>query len=279
MTTAELIKEGKLSEARQHLVAQIKAAPSDLGRRTTLAQVLCFCGEWDKAQRQLDAIAAQDPKREPGVAVYRNLIQAERERQEVLEGSARPALLPKAPPYFDTYREFLEALSKEDMDRAEPLFETLEGTRPLVTGTVNGAPFSGICDTDSALSFFLEIMVHERYVWMAFEAIRELVLDPPVSLFDLIWAPGRITAWSGLTLNCFIPVLYANASSHGDDRIRMGRMTDWLNLGGPFVKATGQRTLQIGDKDMALLEIRELLIDSSGGPATQEEENERSPKA
>jgi protein involved in temperature-dependent protein secretion len=36
-------------------------------------------------------------------------------------------------------------------------------------------------------------------------------------------------------------------------------MTDWQAIGGPFARGAGQQVLQIGETDMALLEIRELL--------------------
>lgn len=271
MTTAELIKSGNLAEARQKLVDEVKTAPSDLGKRTTLSQVLCFCGEWDKAERQLDAISVQDPKRDIGVQTYKNLIQAERERAKVLNLQTKPAFLPKTPEYFDDYWIALQFLSKGDTDEAEKLFEMLEPRRPGLSGTVNDAPFTDICDTDSFLSFFLEAFVHERYVWIPFESIREWVVTPPKSLFDLIWVPGRITTWDGLTLNCFLPVLYGESHTHADDRIRMGRITDWAKMGGAFVKAAGQHIYEISGSDMAILEIQKIEFESPK-PGTLENE-------
>ena len=259
MTTAELIKAGKLTEARQQLVQEVKAAPADLGKRTTLCQVLCFCGEWDKAERHLDAICTQDPKRETGVQVYRNLIQAERERLEVLQLRRRPAFLTEAPSWLDTYWSALKKIAADAPEEAETLFHQADAQRSIVSGTVNQTPFTGISNTDSRLSCFLEAIVHERYIWIPFASVREMIITPPKTLTDLLWVSANITAWSGLTMNCYLPVLYAASSSHEDERIRLGQMTDWLALGGPFAGGAGQQVLQIGETDTALLEIRELL--------------------
>jgi type VI secretion system protein ImpE len=266
MTTAELIKAGKLTDARQQLVQEVKAAPADLGKRTTLCQVLCFCGEWDKAERHLDAICAQDPKRETGVQVFRNLIKAERERLEVLQLRRRPAFLTEAPSWLDLYWSALEKIAADAPDEAETLFHQADAQRPNVSGTVNQTPFTGISNTDSRLSCFLEAIVHERYIWIPFATIREMIISPPKTLTDLLWVSANITAWSGLTMNCYLPVLYGASSSHEDERVRLGQMTDWLALGGPFARGAGQQVLQIGEMDMALLEIRELLCNPP--PAT-----------
>lgn len=258
METAELIKAGKLLEARQQLVAEVKSAPGDPGKRTTLCQVLCFLGEWDKAERHLDAMGVQDPQRNTGIQAYKDLILAERERIEITSMGKRPAFLPEAPAYFETYWQALAYISDGKPDAAQSLFEQIETQRPVISGTVNDTPFTGIQDTDSTVSYFMEAIVHERYVWLAFESIRELVITPPETLFDLLWVPGHITAWSGLTLNCYLPVLYAGSFTHDNEQLQLGRMTDWQALGGAFSKARGQHVYEIGDRDMSLLEIREI---------------------
>jgi len=80
----------------------------------------------------------------------------------------------------------------------------------------------------------------------------------------LIWAPCRITLWDGLTLNGYLPVLYPESGSVEDDRIKLGRLTDWRPLGGNFFRAVGQHVFDIGGRDVPLLEIREVLFTPDG---------------
>lgn len=261
MMVAELIKAGKLMEARQQLVQDVKAAPADIGKRTTLCQVLCFCGEWEKAERHLDTIGVQDPKIESGVQVYRNLIRAERERMEVLRLQRRPAFLTDVPVWLDSYLAGLERIAGNAPQDAKQFFDQAEETVPVIRGTLNQMPFSGICNTDSRLSAILEAFVHERYIWVPFDSIRELIIQPPKTLMDLLWVSANITAWSGMTLNCYLPVLYAESWNHEEERVRLGQMTSWQELCGNYAKGAGQQVFQIGDTDMALLEIREMLCE------------------
>jgi type VI secretion system protein ImpE len=257
MDPRELIKAGKLGEARRLLTEQVKSSPADLGGRTLLFQVLSFCGEWDRAERHLDAISSQDPTRETGVSVYRSLIRGERERLDVRRRSRQASFLPGSPAYLAAYDAAWQKLVSGEIEQATALFDQVDAQRPAFSGTVNGRDFTEFRDTDILLFPFLEAFVHERYVLIPFESMRELIISPPKTLFELLWVPALITTWEGLTMNCHLPVLYPESFLHEDDRIKLGRMTDWASIGGPLVKGVGQHVFQVGDEDIPILEIRE----------------------
>lgn len=258
MDAKALIMAGKLAEARKQLTEEVKAAPADVGKRTLLFQVLSFCGEWDRAERHLDAIVSQEAKSETGVQVYKNILHAEKERLEVAKRLRRPSLLPKTPPYFELYFDALEKLSKNDLDGAAGAFDQISAARPDISGAINGKSFEGFEDTDTTLALFLEGIVHDRYVWIPVEAIRELIISEPKTLFDLLWIPAHVTTQEGLSIGCFLNVLYPDSSAHEDNRVKLGRMTDWIPLAGPFARGVGQHVFQVGEEEMAILEIREV---------------------
>jgi type VI secretion system protein ImpE len=260
MDAKDFIRAGRLAEARKQLTEEVKAAPEDSAKRTLLFQVLSFYGEWDRAERHLDVIASRDAKSETGVQVYKNIIKAEKERIEVSQRLRRPSILPKTPPYFELYFDALEKLTKNDVDGAAGAFDQMGAAHPLISGTINGKSFEGFEDTDSCLALFLEGIVHDRYVWIPVEMVREVILSDPKTLFDLLWIPAHVTTQEGLSIGCYLNVLYPDSFAHEDDRLKLGRMTDWLPLGGPFSKGVGQHVFQVGEEEMALLEIREVLF-------------------
>ncbi len=270
MNAIDLVKEGKLSEARKLLIEEVKSSPADAGKRTLLFQVLIFLGEWDKAERHLETIATQDPGRGAGAQTYRDLIAAEKERIEVIRLNQLPSFVPETPPYFETYYAGLKKLVEKNPEEAKEYFDQTNAQRPTVSGTVNGTPFTGFADTDTVLFPFLETIAHEHYVWVPFEFIRELVIPAPQTLFDLIWIQASLTTWEGLTMNCYLPVLYPDSCQHEDERIKLGRMSDWTPLGGTFSKGVGQHVFQVGEEDVAILEIREALFDFNDSKKTIE---------
>ena len=145
MDPKDLIRAGRLSEARNQLVQEVRSSPADLGMRTLLFQVLSFGGEWNKAEQHLDAIVTQDSKRETGVQVYKNLIQGEkRERLEVAKLNRRPSFLPETPPYAEMYFAACQKVMAKEIDEAAALMDQIDARRPLLSGTVNGRSFEGM---------------------------------------------------------------------------------------------------------------------------------------
>lgn len=260
MDARDLIKAGKLSEARSQLVEEVKSSPANLNSRTLLFQVQAYAGEWEKARRQLEVITTQDANRETGVQVYLNLIQAETERIEVFQHKRQPSFLPEIPTYFEQYRSAWQHLMNQDFEAAGSIFIEIDDRCSKISGTLNGKAFTGFSETDTRLTCFLEAFVHERYVWLPFEALRELTVPPPKTLLDLLWTSAQVTTREGLTLNCFLPVLYPESFRHEDDRLKLGRMTDWTDLGLGFHQGFGQHVFQVGDDEVAILEIREAVF-------------------
>jgi type VI secretion system protein ImpE len=58
-TAKELLDAGKLAGAIEAATAEVKANPTDVPRRTTLFELLCFAGDWDRAEKQIDVIGQQ----------------------------------------------------------------------------------------------------------------------------------------------------------------------------------------------------------------------------
>ena len=56
MKARELYQAGKLNEAIQSLQAELRDNPTDVARRTFLFELLCFAGEYDRAEKHLDIL-------------------------------------------------------------------------------------------------------------------------------------------------------------------------------------------------------------------------------
>ena len=265
MTAKELIQAGRLSEARRLLIEEVKAKPADTGARTLLFQVLALGGEWDKAVRHLDMISTQDPDRAVGVHTYLDIVKAEQERLAIVQGRQQPSVMPEAPAYFPAYLSYLEAIRRGGFDEARTLIAEIDEARPAVSGTRDGRRFEGFSDTDARLYAFVEAFAHDRYVWIPFEALREIVIHEPRDFFDLIWVTASITTWEGLSMNCCMPVVYPETFLADDEQAKLGRLTEWAPLGGGLSRGIGQHVYAVGDEDVSILEIRTINFELTGG--------------
>src|SRR5262249_55631479 len=131
MTARELYQAGKLDDAVLALNNELRDNPADKQRRTFLFELLCFAGNFDRAEKQLDILAQDGPEAMTGTLLYRAAIAAERTRQEL----------------FD----------KKDYPRTE-------GAEPK--GTCNGNPFESLADADPRIGARLEIFAAGQYLWL-----------------------------------------------------------------------------------------------------------------
>jgi type VI secretion system protein ImpE len=258
MSNADLIRDGRLSEARENLVSRIKAAPGDTKARTLLFQVLAFCGEWDKVERHLELLISQLPETATGVLVYRSLVSAEKARLEVSAGRLTPDFMTDPPSYLGDLLEARKLIASGDTVTASSLLNTVNEHIPEISGQANSVPFSGFSECDSTLAGILEVMIHDRYIWFPIASVRELSVQQPKTMLETIWAPGRIVTWDGLTTECFLPVLYPGSSASDNEQIRMGRMTDWIDLGNGSYRGVGQHLFMVGDQEKGVLELSEV---------------------
>jgi len=53
----ELFESGKVREAEKELTAYLRDHPTDVAQRTFLFELLCFSGDYDRAEKQLSVLA------------------------------------------------------------------------------------------------------------------------------------------------------------------------------------------------------------------------------
>ena len=231
MNARELFQAGKLQEAIQALSAELRDHPTDPQRRTFLFELLCFAGEFERAGKHLNVLSEKSADASIGALLYRSALAAEIQRQSLFQRREYPA-------------------------------GAAGGSGQTRPGTLNGRPFQTIADADPRIGARLEVFVAGEYVWLPFEFVGSVRMEAPRFLRDLMWATARITTAPGFKDREFgevlLPVLCPLSSQHAEDKVRLGRETQWQDVEGqdtPF----GQKLLVLDDEEVIpLLEVRDL---------------------
>jgi type VI secretion system protein ImpE len=266
MDAKQLFDSGHLQAAISQLTADVKASPRDLRNRIFLFELLCFTGDWQRAERQLDAVAqvSGDATVELGIEVYRGILRAEASRRQLFRGESRqPKFLAEPPPYTALHLKALTEIIEQHFDQAETSLKESSALRKSLQGQIDGTHFNEFKDGDDLIAPFLEVIVRADYLWLALEDIVRLEIRPPRTLRDLLWIPGKVELREQQTIDVFIPVQYYGSSDHADDSVKLGRMTVWENLGEETNLGKGQRTFLIDGDERSLLEIRKAEFVSS----------------
>jgi len=233
MTARELYQAGKLAEAVQALNTELRDNPGDTKRRTFLFELLCFAGNFDRADKQLEILAQENKDAQLGALVYRAALHAERIRCDLFQKKDYP--------------------------------QTAGGSEPAVLkGTWNGKPFESISDTDPRIGPRLEVLAAGQYLWLPFEHIASIEVQAPKRLRDLIWAPAILrpsAAFKERELGeVLLPVLSPFSFQQEDDALKLGRATDWREVDSGEVVPFGQKMFLIDDEEVPFLELRQLEI-------------------
>jgi type VI secretion system protein ImpE len=266
MNAKALLDAGKLSAALEELTREVRAHPTDAGLRTFLFETLCFAGEYRRAQRQLETLGQLDSKLETAIGVYRNILTAEQARQAVTSEDRLPVFLLEPPAFVSLYLAALHRLREGNAAEARALLMQVMEVQPAVSGKVDGKPFADFSDGDPFLGPFLEVIIGARYAWVPFVQIQRFTLETPKRLHDLLWAKATLETVGGPSGNVLLPVLYCGSFRHPDEQIRLGRATDWENVGEDLVRGRGQRMFLIDDGERAMLDLRQVEFEPSAQP-------------
>jgi type VI secretion system protein ImpE len=259
MGAKELFDAGNLSAAIEQVTQDVKANPRDVKSRIFLFEMLCFAGELQRAERQLDAVAqtSGDVKVEIGIELYRSALKAESARRSFFTGASRtPKFFSEPPAYTALHIEAAAKLNANQIDEMEKLLDESAEVRNPVKGQCGGAAFNDFHDGDDLLSPFLEVFFQGEYYWLPLDQIGRIDIQPPSTLRDLLWTSAKVELQNHPAGDVFIPAQYHGSHTHADDLIKLGRMTDWKSIGNGALLGLGQRTFFGDDTEYPLLEIR-----------------------
>src|SRR5580704_3558170 len=92
MTKAkDLFAAGRVSEAIAVLGAWLRDHPEDVPQRTFLFEMLCFAGQYDRAEKHLSILSQGGKEAQLGATVYYAALHAEKERNELFPTQTSPA--------------------------------------------------------------------------------------------------------------------------------------------------------------------------------------------
>lgn len=272
MLAKECFQAGELARAVEAAKKEVKESPSDVPRRRFLSELLCFAGDLEKADGQLDATSQLDSQQAVGVALFRQLIRAEQARRQFYSEGRLPEFLDQP---SDELRARLEAsilLRDGNPGEATGKLAVAEEQRPRVSGTCNGVPFDELRDLDDLTASFFEVLTSNgKYYWIPLARIELVTFEAPAQPFDLLWRRAHMEVRGGPDGEVYVPAIYAGSESNPDEQIKLGRRTDYTGGDGSPVRGIGMRellatssTTDAEDRVLSILEVEKIETNEIG---------------
>lgn len=263
MSPEESVRAGNLSQALRDLQQRVRANPAEAKSRIFLFQLLAVLGQWERAATQLQVAAELDASALILAQVGRQALQAEQLRTRVFDGSTTPMVMGQPAAWVALILEALRLAAQGHHEKAAELRDQALQDAPAVSGLINGQKFEWIADADSRIGPCLELIVDGKYLWAPFDRIKSLRMEPPADLQDVVWMQAVVTWTNDGQAPILIPSRYAGTEATDDDALKLSRRTDWLSKPAETYFGLGQRMFATDTGEYPLLEVREILFDTS----------------
>jgi len=224
----ELLRAGRVRDAESALNAYLRDNPADTGKRTFLFELLCFSGQYDRAEKHLGVLAKSSPEAEMGAVLYYSALHAEKTRHAMFQ--------------------------KQDFPK--------DPAPPSPPGTLNGKPFQSIRDADPEIGARMELYAAGAYLWIPFQHIASVQMEAPKCLRDTLWTPALVLTgpdFKGTDIGqVILPAVYPFSWKSEDESLWLGRATEWVADDDGHEFPVGQKMFIVDGEEVPLLEIRSL---------------------
>jgi len=257
------LRDGDVTSALKYLQEAVRDKPSDPKLRIFLFQLLCVLGQWDRALNQLNVVGELDVSALAMVQTYREALRCEALRADVFAGKRSPMVFGQPEQWLALLIESLltagQGRVKEAVELHKRAFEEAEAT----SGLIEDKPFLWIADADSRLGPVVEAIINGRYYWVPFANLSKVFIEKPEDLRDCVWMPAHFQFVNGGETVALIPTRYAGSEKSDDPMILLSRKTEWEEVAPGLFQGYGQRLFSTDAGDTAIMDIRQITLDST----------------
>lgn len=264
MTAEEMYRAGRLADAIASLTEHLRRQPADLRARVFLAELLCFAGDIERADRTLDVASTANPEAAVQATRLRHLLRAEMARREVWTTGRVPEFRGEPTPMMRAHLQALVSLRAGDTAAAAEALAQAETLRPAFAARIDGRDVEGLRDADDTTAGFLEVLTAGgSYYWIGFEEFRCVTFVAPATPLDLMWRTARVEFADDTEGTVSIAAIYPGSDGAGPESLRLGRATEWQEIAGDMMRGLGQRCLFVDGELLPMTAVRQIDIVAS----------------
>ena len=254
------LAKNDLNGTLKSLQEQVRTNPADSSLRIFLFQLLAVMGQWERALTQLNVIGDMDDSALAMVVMYRQVLTCEAYREEVFAGKKDPVIFGDPSEWVALLIQALKLTAEGRDAEASELRRKAFDDAPATPGKLDGKAFDWIADGDSRLGPMLEVILEGRYLWVPFNTIADIVIEPPEDLRDTVWLPSHFIWSNGGESHGLIPTRYPRSFECDDDLLALSKKTVWKQQDENTFLGLGQRMFLTDQGDFPLMDVRSIQI-------------------
>lgn len=263
METLDHFKSGDLREAIKSATANVKSKPTDTDYRALLSDLHCFAGDYERADKHLEAITTLAPGATVAVSLIRQLIRGEKWRLDFYRSGRPPEFLGKPEPRLELQLRASIEMREGHLEEASKLLAEAEEMRGELACAAGETQYSDLRDCDDLLAGVFEVFTSTgKYYWIPMERVIELEPRPIERPRDYLWRQFRMEVKDGPQGEIYLPSIYCadklDPADTSADAARLGRVSEFTET--EPVRGIGRRLFLLGDEAVTVDQLPELTI-------------------
>jgi type VI secretion system protein ImpE len=174
---------------------------------------------------------------------------AEGKRTDYFAKSVKPEFIDSPPDYVYGILLANNKIREGSLAEAREALDKIDEQRPAFACKINGQTAEDFRDYNDLTSVVLEVIIKDSYVLVPFEQIEKITFSEPKSQRDYFWRQATLETDNGTNGDVFIPALYNGSWRSADDHIRLGKLTDWRDLGEEIYMGEGAKLFAVGGSE------------------------------
>ncbi|GAB1261901.1 type VI secretion system accessory protein TagJ [Aurantivibrio plasticivorans] len=257
-TAMELFNAGDLPGAIEAVNGEIRSQPNNVEARALLVELLCFSGDLERADKQLNTMLSLDPQTAFTVGTWRQLIRSAQTRNDVFEQGATPSVIDTPTKVISNALAILLAARTGESDNVQALIDENDTQSSQLEWVINEEEATLLRDADDVLGGITELLgSNGKYFWVDNAQIESLEFVEITRPLELLWRPVDIALSNGTHGQAFLPAIYHGSSDDADVGYSLGKKTDWVETNG-VVRGKGLRQWLVNDELLSAYDFKEI---------------------
>ena len=225
-----LFNQGNLKDALQQSNELVRDNPRSLEPRVLLAQLICFSGNWERAEKVINQLKTMDTDSEHAALtnLLDQMVSAELQRKSVWLQGAVPEFAVEPD---EATKKLLWAWNCRREGKTEEYSTALQWVlenSPTVNLNRDGQNLGVMRDLDDMTCTVLEAnSLYGSYYWLPLATISKVEVSMPTRPIDFLWNSARIKFTNDSEARMYLCGTYFSSFENGEDRFLLGRESEW----------------------------------------------------
>ena len=256
-----LFNQGNLKDALQQSNELVRDNPRSLEPRVLLAQLICFSGNWERAEKVINQLKVMDTEQEHAALtnLLDQMVTAEIQRQSVWLRGTVPEFAVEPDEATTKLLWAWNCRRERKLEEYSTSLQWVLDNSAEVNLKKDGQDVGVIRDLEDMTCTVLEAhSLYGSYYWLPLSTISKIEISKPTRPIDFLWNSARLKFTNDSEARMFLCGTYFPSFENGEDRFLLGRESEWRTDENDLEFGLGRKLFVAGEDELTLFDFADV---------------------